>query len=360
MKRHLILSLALGLVGTMLLLLGLSSSNATAQEKRFDGVTLTVGTFGGVWRDMLQEMIGTKLEARGVKMQWVLGNPRDLLSRLVAARGQVIPFDVVEIHDTTFNDVRAGDFIQKLNHDLIPNLANMDPVMYDDYKVANWIVEEGIMYNPEKFAENGIPVPTKFKDLLHPKLKGRVSFPDIQVNTAVNGITGFAIDAGNDEGNIDGGLALIKKMQVNSYWTRGTEFTQQMKATDIWAVVAHAGWGIQMAKAGVPVKMVHPRIKDRKGMASLGSVGITKGSKAYEAAHVYIDALISEPVQTQLLIRNAIVPVNSKSQAANIDNPDLKPWMLLTPDEISSMYYVDFSKVDVKSWTRKWNRMVAQ
>lgn len=360
MRINSIRNLVSGLAVVAFLLVGLSTGHVAAAEKRFDGVTLTVGTFGGVWRDMLHEMIGTKLEARGVKMQWVLGNPRDLLARLVSARGQELPFDVVEIHDTTWNDIQAGDFVQKLNHALIANLTYMDPVNYDDFKVANWIVEEGIMFNVEKFAENGIPTPTRFKDLLHPKLKGRVSFPDINVNTAINGITGFAVDAGGDEGDIDGGLELIKNMGVNTFWSRGTEFTQQMKATDIWAVVGHAGWGIQMFKSGVPVKMVHPLVKNKKGMASRGFVAITKGSEAYEAAHAYIDGLISEEVQTQLLIRNAIVPVNKMSQAANVDNPDLKPWMLLTPDEISNMYVVDFSKVNIKKWTRKWNRMVTR
>ena len=72
-----------------------------AAEGRFEGVTLTVGTFGGSWKDRLEEYMTPKFEAEGGKIEFITGNPRNLLSKLIAARGQDAPMDVIEIVEST-------------------------------------------------------------------------------------------------------------------------------------------------------------------------------------------------------------------------------------------------------------------
>ena len=57
----------LGVVGVVFGLV--TAHDAAAQEVRFDGVTLTVGTFGGSWRDRIHEYIGSKVEALGGKIE---------------------------------------------------------------------------------------------------------------------------------------------------------------------------------------------------------------------------------------------------------------------------------------------------
>ena len=113
------------------LLIGLQAG-ALAQDKPFAGVTLTIGTFGGAWKDLLHRNIGAELEKQGAKVQWVLGNPRDILAKLVAARGGTPPIDVIEIDDSTWKDLQARGFVQKLDHSKMPNLADVDPSNYDD------------------------------------------------------------------------------------------------------------------------------------------------------------------------------------------------------------------------------------
>ena len=212
--------LTAGAVATAVVLtLGASSASAAG---KFDGVTLTIGTFGGSWKDRLCSVFCPKFEAEGGKVEWVSGNPKILFSKLVAARGQDAPFDVVEITDASWPDTLKGGFVQKFNPANVPNTKDLGPGMYDEYKVANWITEEGFIIDIKKFEELGIPRPTRFKDLLNPKLAGRVSFPDINVNTALNPIVGFAAEDGGDENNIDPGLALIKKLGVHSFWSSGT------------------------------------------------------------------------------------------------------------------------------------------
>ncbi len=336
-----------------------------ANAGRFDGVTLTVGTFGGSWKDRICEHICPKIEAEGGKLEFVTGNPRILLSKLVAARGQAEPpFDVVEIVDSTWPDTLAGGFVEKMDMANLPNVASLDANMYDEYKAANWMTEEGFIFHIDKFKEAGIPRPTRFKDLFDPRLKGKISFPDINVNTALNPIVGFAAEEGGDEHNIDPGLKLIKDLDVFSFWNSGTQITQMFQSGDIWVAIAHAGWGVRLHDAGVPVGMVHPRVKDRVGMGSRGYAGLVKGTTHKAAAEFYINELISEEMQEILHTRNGIVPTNKNVQLAYSSKPKLdasgEPFLLLAPEQIGNLYYMDWTGFSMKDWTSKWNRTVAR
>jgi putative spermidine/putrescine transport system substrate-binding protein len=364
-ERSILLPALAGLLAGAVLAAGvLTADGAAAAEKRFDGVTLTVGTFGGSWKDRIHGYIGAKFEALGGEIQYVSGNPRILLSKLVAARGQAAPFDVVEIVDSTWPDTLKAGFVQKLNLDNIPNVKDLDANMYDEYKVANWMTEEGFIYDIEKFKELGIAKPTKFSDLLDPKLKGRVSFPDINVNTALNPIVGFAADNGGDENNIDPGLKAIKDLDAFAFWNSGTQITQMFQSGDIWVAIAHAGWGVRLNDAGIKVGMVHPQVKDKVGMASRGFAGVVKGTENTEAAEFYINLLVSEEMQEILHTKNGIVPTNSKVQVKYADQPKLDaegaPFLLLSPEQIGNLYYMDWSNFNMSEWTKKWNRSVAQ
>ena len=343
------------------LVLGAAGAGAAGM---FEGQTLTVGTYGGSWKDRLCEYICPKIEAEGGKVEFVTGNPRNLLSKLVAARGQDDqPFDVVEITDATWPVVLAADFVVKLDPANVPNVADLDPNLYDEYKAANWMTQEGFVVNLEKLKELGVERPTRFMDLLNPALKGKVTIPDISVNTVLTSIAGFAAEKGGDEHNIDPGLELIKELDVFAFWTSGTQITQMMKSGDVVVAIAHAGWGVRLHDAGVPVGMVHPIVKDKVGLGSRGYAGVVKGTKNKTAAEFYINELISEEMQEILHTKNGIVPTNGKVQVKYSGQPKLDssgvPFLMLSPDQIANLYYMDMSAFDMKDWTRKWNRTVA-
>lgn len=341
-----------------------ASFAAGASAQMFDGVTLTVGTFGGSWKDRICGYICPRFEAEGGKIEFVTGNPRILLSRVVQARGQEAPMDVMESAESIWPETKAAGLVTKLDLANIPNTAEMDAQMYDDFRVANWVTEEGFIFHIEKFKELGIPRPTKYEDLFHPELAGRISFPDINVNTVITAIAGFSVSGGGDENDIDPGLKKIKELGVHSFWNSGTQITQMFKAGDILVAIAHAGWGVRLHDAGVPVGMVHPAVKDKMGMASRGFATVVTGSKNQKAAEWYINELVSEGMQEILHTRNGIVPVNQKVQEKYSGSPKVDssgaPFLLLSPQQIANLYYMDYSNFSMQEWTKKWNRIVAR
>src|SRR4051812_7987856 len=64
---------------------------ASAQAQK----AIKVATWGGSWRDSLDKAIGSKLKSVG-SVDYVVDTPQGNLAKLVAARGQSVPFDNME------------------------------------------------------------------------------------------------------------------------------------------------------------------------------------------------------------------------------------------------------------------------
>ena len=353
---------ALGLIGTALGCVLAAGAGGWAQEPRLDGVTLRVATWGGGHRDFIKEKVAPELEKRGAKVEFVAGSPAENLSKLIAARGRPAPFDVVEMIDSVVPDFVEGGFLQKINLDSIPNKQYLQTFQYDEYKVADWVTQEGIVYNAEKFKELGIPAPTKYSDLYNPKLRGKVIFPDVGSGGWVHAVVGMAVTNGGSEAKIDPGLGAIKEqLKPRSFFSGSgdTEITE-FKNGDVWAAYMHAGWAVQMHKKGIPfVKSAHLALGPKRGMVKLGYWGIVKGTPAAKAAEAYINTFISPDVQDYMTRNRGLVAVNSEALKRLATDPLLSEMLLLKPAEVANVYVIDFSKVNLTEWTDKWNRMVA-
>src|SRR3954452_24821520 len=86
-------------VAATLLLASLAATTTAAEDKRFDGVTLRVATYGGPWKDTLQQVVGAELEKLGAKVEFITGAPSAHLAKLVASRGKAPLFDLMEVDE---------------------------------------------------------------------------------------------------------------------------------------------------------------------------------------------------------------------------------------------------------------------
>jgi spermidine/putrescine-binding protein len=74
----------------------LAATGASAAEsKRFDGVELKIGTWGGKWKQAQVDMIAAKFEKLGGTITYVTGSPQSNLAKLIVSRGRP-PFDMME------------------------------------------------------------------------------------------------------------------------------------------------------------------------------------------------------------------------------------------------------------------------
>ncbi len=359
MKRSIYLR-SVSAASAMLMACGVFAASSPADAGMFDGETLTVATFGGSWRDRIKLIVGKAFEDEGGKIEFVVGNGGSNLQAMIAARGQKAPFDVMEVTDEYWNSFVKGDFVQKLDLSQIPNTADMDPALFDDYKVGNWIVLEGLVYNIEKFKELGLPRPTTFSELDHPKLRGKLHMTDASAFTGLYTIAVLAYENGGSEANIQPGLDKIKKMDFHSYSQNAVTVNQMMKSGELYATFAHCGWAVRQHDAGIPSGCVHPTINGKRGAPAVGYAAMAKGSKKTKAAHFYINNLVGFAMQELFHVKNGIVPVNKKVMEQYYQKPKLDssgvPFLILDPKEVANFWYLDYSKYNPKKWQKAWDR----
>ncbi len=341
--------------------IGLTTANLnTAMAGQFDGVTLRVATWGGSWKENMEELIVPKFEAEGGKIEFVTGSPQANFAKLVAARGNA-PFDVMEILDAQVADMMELGYLRELDFGLIPNTSNIADFQKSENMVGSWDSQEVICYHVDKFEELGIPRPTTYKDLVRPELAGKISFPDINSGGGLANFGGVVHAAGGDETNVQPGLDLINDMQILKFWSRGGETLAQFQSGDIIASVGNAGWCLRTKKAGVNVTSVHPVIKEGVvGVAKVGWLGVMKSSEVPEAAHWFINEYLSEEFQVLFATKSGLVPINKKAIETIKEDPIAAEMLVLDAEEIAKEQRIDYSKVTISDWTDQWNRSVAQ
>ena len=329
-------------------------------EKRFEGVTLRVATYGGPWKDGMQALIGAEMEKLGGKIEFFTGPPSAHLAKLIVARGKVPPFDLCEVDEPQTPQFLKADVLQKYDVTKLPNAADLiSPIAQGDFLVPDWVFQLGVVYNAEKFKELGIPKPTRYSDLLNPRLKGRVGVPDIAGGLGLFVVYGFAIDAGGSATNITPGLEAMKQLGATNYFSGNPAAQTALIAGDIWANFMGSSWAVRLRRAGHDwARFALLKVGDNVGIWERGHMGLAKGSRNVEAAHWYVNRLISPEIQLELAKRSGSVAVNKKAIAELAKDPLLNEIMMLGPKDIANMRRVDFNKIDVSAWHAEWNRVL--
>jgi putative spermidine/putrescine transport system substrate-binding protein len=332
---------------------------SAAQEPRFDGVTLRVATFGGGWDRAVHELIGVEIEKRGGKVQYVLGPPRDNLAKLIASRGNP-PFDVIEMDDKTFMDAMSGGLLEKIHLDKIPNRKELDPADFADYKVGAWVVQEGILYLPDKFKEAGVPPPTRYSDLDNPKLAGKVVFADLAAPGTIHILVSMAVDKGGNEANMQAAYDELKEDQRRALLeARGGRAAAARQRRRLGCDHAPGACGT-IARQGHARRVRHAKSGDKVGILRPGWLGIVKGTKAQDAAEFFINAYIEAKAQEGLGIKRGVVPVNVKArEAIKNGTARMKETALLDQAQWKNMLRVNMEKLD-PNYSDQVNRAVAK
>jgi spermidine/putrescine-binding protein len=334
----------------------LCGASEVAVAGQFGGVTVRIATFGGKWRDIVDKHVGKAFEAEGGKVEYVLGQPAQNMAKLIAARGQDAPFDVMETMDNFLPALEEGGFLEPLDANRIPNGKDLPPNGFDKYKALIWSTQEGIVYNIAKFKEAGIPAPTKYADLANPKLKGKVSVPDVSAGGAIPAIVGMAIESGGDESNIDPALDLINRIAPASFWSSSSNLQTQLTNGDVWAAAAQAG-NVQRLKGQVALGMTHVPVRDKVGIIKQGYLVKVKGTKQPAAVDWVINRFLSLPMQLATSTEGGQIP-SSTQALAEMQKDDSLGFLQLKPAEIAKMYRIDYTKVNQAAYVQKWNRRI--
>jgi spermidine/putrescine-binding protein len=354
----------LGILVVPILLLALAAalapSPAPAQGK-WSGVTLRVGTWGGSWKDAVHKHVGQGLESQGLKIEYVVGNPAENLAKLVAARGRgAAPIDVMEIGPAERVAMLREGFLEDVPAAMVPNLGKVPAQAVEKQVVAYDIIQNGIVYRVDKFSQEGIPVPKTYGDLIHPKLQGRVAFPDITNTQHWTAVSALAVEGGGSAASPDAGFERVQRMKPLYFFSAASELANKFNLGDAVAAPWHAGWGVRLSRGGMNVGFVHPRVGDRTGAIEWNYIGIVKGARNLAAAAAYLNAFLDTEPQAAFARAVGVAPVNRDARAILARDTEVKRFMLLTDQELDGAYSVNWDRVDQAKWRAAWNRMLGK
>lgn len=350
-KRQTLISLSLAL------LVGLSACGQDGGDE--GGRTVTVATMGGSWQQRVAGVVAPELEKAGITVKYVQSNAQETLPKLISARGQTPPFDVIEIDDQTYEYLKRGDFLEPLDNSKLPNLADIDPGLYDGYKVAYWVSQPSIIYDRERFAKAGITPPVRYTDLALPALRGKVGLSDLGVYSGFYVVAALARENGGSAADPQPGFDVLARIQPHSYLTSTATAAQLFNAGDLWVITMPAGFAVRLAEAGATPAVVQPRI-DGKLLVAHGYLAIPKGGRNRDAALAFINAALAADAQRNLYKQTAIIPSNSRALEAVAADPEDKGKAFQTLDTraIGDGYIPDFAIIDRKDWIARWDRAV--
>lgn len=320
-----------------------------------------VGTGGGSWRDSVKAQIGDKLVAQGVTVDYLIGSPQSRVAQLIAARGRDAPWDVEDTGSPEFlGDLIKGGFLAKINYANIPNSRGLPKFALEEYAIAATTAEDGIAYNTQKLAEAGIPAPKRFADLRHPKLQGKVAFPDVQHVEHWNAVVSLAYDAGGDEANLEKAIPLIKEMKPSYFFASSTEVATKFSMGDVWAAPWHAGWVVRLRRTNVPLMHVNPIIGDKLGALLPVYIDIAKSTRTLAAAEAFANIYLSPEVQFEHCRTTGVVPLDTSARQKLMTDPENKDILLLTDKEMEGAFRINWSKVDTAKWRDLWSREITR
>jgi putative spermidine/putrescine transport system substrate-binding protein len=330
----------------------------TAHAGDFDGRTLRVGTWGGSWRESLEKTVGTKVEARGAKLEYVLDSPTGNAAKLIAARGRAAPLDSMEGAPELVSSLAEAKLIQKLNLSALPNAKSLLPFARAEYSVITLATLDGVVYNTAKFQDFGIAPPKNYRDLINPKLSGRVAFPDINHTQHWNAVVGLAYETGNDESSLTKSIGSVNEIKPAYFYASSTDLATKFGSGEIWAAPWHAGFVVRLKRTGLPVAIGYTRFGNK--YAALWPVlhHIINGATNTDIAEAFLDAYLSPEAQFEHSKFTGSLPMNPDARQRLSTDPENKDVLMFSDQELNNAFLIDFTKIDLPKWREAWNRDV--
>lgn len=244
--------------------------------------------------------------------------------------------------------------MQVLDRARVPHLAEIPPNVANETRAAPvGVAVLGVFYNKEIFKQKGFAAPTSWWDLWDPKYRGHVGGSS---TTTTASITWFAkistLLTGQYKDNQDAFFAkareLREKNKLELYASAGA-YETAIQQGDAWIGEYAMQRAKQMIDSGLPLAFVEPK----EGYAAYPVwCGVVNNCKSPNAAHAWVDFLVSREGQEKISQFIGYLPVNP-----NVKVPAGEEiWF---PD-IRKVFLPDFRWLsnNLKMIVSRWNREV--
>jgi putative spermidine/putrescine transport system substrate-binding protein len=335
------------------------SHSALAQQQ--SDVTLRVATFGGAFDYVQTKYVASLYTARtGVRVEFVNGNARDHLAKMIASKGREPPFDVVFLDEDVQVQAIAAGVLTKINESEVPNLK----YVYDEIKNKDGygpgmnLYSVGIAYNTEKFKEAGIPALTSWADLWNPKLAGHVGVPTLDTPFGHALLAAAEKMAGGDESTPEKGVAKIAEIKAHSYPGSSSTITTLLTSGSVWVVPWLNGRTWLLKDKGLPIEYVLPK---EGGYRGLTMMDVVAGSKRRAEALAYVNDVLGPLYGIGIMYDFPYGPPNKLLAPILAAYPEYSKKFPASPEDLKHLKDIDwptFNKMMPRA-VSAWNREIA-
>jgi putative spermidine/putrescine transport system substrate-binding protein len=279
--------------------------------------TLVVSTWGGSFRDLIDEAISKEFTKQtGVKVEYITGGTIDRLNKAKLAR--------TPESDITFTTSHIGwlyadgNLFEKLDTSKLTNYKNVVPqAKVSDYHVGSWAYVYTIAYRPDLVPKD--ITFSSWNDLWNPKLKNMLSAPDFDPSHI---ISMAAILSGGTPQTWEKGQAKLLALKPNfkSFYTNDANSQQLIATGETPVQVLLSMNAYHMIGQGVPIKVTIPK---EGAVLGVDAMGIMKGSTKAELAYKFMNIALSPEVQAKIVSLKKASPVvlNAKVDPADAALP---------------------------------------
>lgn len=257
--------------------------------------TLVVSSWGGSWRDMIEETIARRFtEESGVEVEFITGGTIDRLNQAQFNR------DTPE-SDITFTTSHVGwlyrnsGLFEDLDMSRIPNAANLvEQAIISPSHIGAWAYVYTIGYVPDEVPE-GITF-NSWADLWSPELEGMIAAPDfdpshiIAVSTVLEGL---------EFEDWMGATDRLMELRPNfrAFYTNDANSQQLLTTgeTPVQIMLSMNAYHIQ--SEGVDVQLSIP---EEGAVLGVDTIAITTGSDKVDLAYQFINIALDPEIQAQI------------------------------------------------------------
>ncbi|HEY8595413.1 MAG TPA: ABC transporter substrate-binding protein [Devosiaceae bacterium] len=263
-----------------------------------------------------------------------IGSDDEIWAKIKGSEGK--DFDVFAVNTAQLQRYIQADLVSPIDVSKLPNQPNVLP-RFRDLEAVGGVTKDGKVYGiPFAFDSIGLiydtnkvkPAPTSMDVMWDPAYKGKVlAYDNGEHNFSFTALTlgykdPFHLTADQME-KVKEKLVDLKH-NVLSFYTTADEAQQIYQNNDV--ALIWANYGQQQVKAmqevGAPVAYVNPK---EGALAWLDNWVISKGARDLDAAHKWINFMISEKVSSELSQRTGFG--NSVTETGSAGANDKLVWL---------------------------------
>ena len=330
------------LAGAAALALPAIGRSARAEQSR-----VVIATWAGDYGNLLHQNVEAPiLQPKGIEIVQDQNDEPPRIAKMFAQRR--LPHgssDVDCVQAVSAYQLDDAGLVEKLDTTKVPNLAHVLPNLRADYYAPHIWSPQVLIYNPDRVKEP----PTSFADLLDPKYKGRVGFPDVNAFYVMMAASLYASGTSTDFAKAK---ELMQKLNDNgahlypSTDSAGPPFkTGEIDVGVMWLARVNM-W----QNAGIPVKASFPK---EGCILYVSGMVVPKNAPNKDGAFAYLNAMLEPSAQQNFAAKMGYLPTVDDAPLAGkvaeqLALPDPPP-KLLVPD------YAVTSKMqaEMQDWWKK-------